>query len=67
MVENGGHGSSVAAPMARKMMDYWLLGKLPSTTAPVIAPSEESEVSEDSEDSVRDQNASALSLTGRDE
>ncbi|MEW6679254.1 MAG: penicillin-binding protein 2 [Pseudomonadota bacterium] len=29
MVENGGHGGSVAAPIARKVMDYWLLGKLP--------------------------------------
>ncbi|HNQ04306.1 MAG TPA: penicillin-binding protein 2 [Thiobacillaceae bacterium] len=29
MVENGGHGSSTAAPIARKVMDYWLLGKLP--------------------------------------
>jgi len=29
MVENGGSGSGTAAPMARKVMDYWLLGKLP--------------------------------------
>jgi penicillin-binding protein 2 len=27
IVENGGHGSSVAAPIARKVMDYLLLGK----------------------------------------
>ncbi len=27
IVENGGHGSSVAAPIARKMMDAWLLNQ----------------------------------------
>ena len=27
MVENGGHGGSTAAPIARKVLDYWLLGK----------------------------------------
>ncbi len=31
IVENGGHGSSAAAPIARKVMDYLLLGK---TSAP---------------------------------
>ena len=29
LVENGGHGGSTAAPIARKVMDYFLLGKLP--------------------------------------
>ena len=33
IVENGGHGSSVAAPIARKVMDYLLLGK---TSAPPV-------------------------------
>ncbi len=27
IVENGGHGGSVAAPIARQVMDNWLLGK----------------------------------------
>jgi penicillin-binding protein 2 len=36
MVENGGHGSSIAAPIARKVTDYWLLGKLPSVYEPVV-------------------------------
>jgi penicillin-binding protein 2 len=27
LVENGGHGSSAAAPIARKVFDYYLLGK----------------------------------------
>lgn len=34
LVENGGHGGGVAAPIARKLMDYYLLGKIP---APVLA------------------------------
>ena len=29
LVENGGHGGSAAAPIARKMMDWWILGKEP--------------------------------------
>ncbi|MDP3141987.1 MAG: penicillin-binding protein 2 [Methylotenera sp.] len=29
IVENGGHGGSAAGPIARKVMDYYLLGKLP--------------------------------------
>ncbi|MGQ0443133.1 MAG: penicillin-binding protein 2 [Methylophilaceae bacterium] len=51
IVENGGHGGSAAGPIARKVMDYYLLGKLPSveptpenaTTIPaeVNAPEEE--------------------------
>lgn len=35
IVENGGHGGSVAGPIARKVMDYYLLGKSP---APKLAP-----------------------------
>lgn len=34
MVENGGSGSGTAAPIARKVLDYWLLGKLPAVYAP---------------------------------
>jgi penicillin-binding protein 2 len=33
LVENGGHGGSTAAPIARMVMDYYLLGKLPSEAA----------------------------------
>lgn len=29
LVENGGHGGSIAAPISRKVMDYYLLGKVP--------------------------------------
>lgn len=30
IIENGGHGGSAAGPIARKVMDYYLLGKLPA-------------------------------------
>jgi penicillin-binding protein 2 len=32
LAENGGHGGGTAAPIARKVMDYYLLGKVPQTT-----------------------------------
>jgi len=31
MVEGGGYGGSTAAPIARKIFDAWLLGKMPET------------------------------------
>ncbi len=34
IVENGGHGGSAAGPIARKVMDYYLLGKLPVLEVP---------------------------------
>jgi penicillin-binding protein 2 len=34
IVENGGHGGSAAGPIARKVMDYYLLGKLPVVETP---------------------------------
>ncbi|MES2578946.1 MAG: penicillin-binding protein 2 [Pseudomonadota bacterium] len=34
IVENGRHGGSTAGPIARKVMDYYLLGKLPVVEAP---------------------------------
>lgn len=36
LVENGGHGGSTAAPIARLVMDYFLLGKLPEESAAKI-------------------------------
>ena len=41
LVENGGHGSSAAAPIARIVLDYWLLGKLPDGTQPKPVVGEE--------------------------
>lgn len=36
IVENGGSGGSVAGPIARKVMDYYLLGKSPAASEPPI-------------------------------
>jgi penicillin-binding protein 2 len=36
LVENGGHGSSTAAPIARKVIDYYLLGIEPKPPAPRV-------------------------------
>jgi len=35
LVENGGHGSSTAAPIAREVFDYHLLGKRPERKQPL--------------------------------
>jgi penicillin-binding protein 2 len=35
LVENGGWGAMAAAPIARAVFDYYLLGKVPSPAAPV--------------------------------
>jgi len=40
LAENGGHGGSTAAPIARKVMDYYLLGKEPEPL-PTIGETEE--------------------------
>ena len=47
LVENGGHGSSVAAPIARTVLDYYLLGKQP---AAMRKPSTEEEADEEESD-----------------
>jgi penicillin-binding protein 2 len=38
IVENGGHGGSAAGPIARQVMDYYLLGKEPPAPPPEAAP-----------------------------
>ncbi len=42
LVENGGHGGSTAAPIARHVLDYYLLGKLPEK-APELSPDSDDE------------------------
>jgi len=37
IVENGGHGGSAAGPIARQVMDYYLLGKEPPPSKPAQA------------------------------
>ncbi len=41
LVENGGHGGSVAGPIARLVLDYYLLGKLPPPPVPPAEGAEE--------------------------
>jgi penicillin-binding protein 2 len=43
LVENGGHGSSAAAPIARTVFDYWLLGKQPDSTQPKLGTNPDEE------------------------
>ncbi len=43
VVENGGHGSSAAAPIARKVMDHVILGKNPATGGTGATASENDE------------------------
>ncbi len=42
LVENGGHGGSTAAPIARALFDYYLLGKRPAGAAATEAAAAES-------------------------
>ena len=41
MVENGGFGAQSAAPIARQVFDYYLIGKLPGGPAPEVDSGEE--------------------------
>jgi penicillin-binding protein 2 len=41
LVENGGHGSSAAAPVARIVFDYWLLGRQPDGSQPKLTNDED--------------------------
>ncbi|WP_426168667.1 penicillin-binding protein 2 [Pseudoduganella sp. R-34] len=41
IVENAGFGGAVAAPIARKVLDYWLLGKRPTEKETTPVPKED--------------------------
>ncbi len=43
LVENGGHGGSTAAPIARQVLDFYLLGKEPPPPKAAAAPEQEQE------------------------
>jgi penicillin-binding protein 2 len=47
IVENGGHGGSVAGPIARKVMDYYLLGRTSDVTSQDASKKTEAPVVED--------------------
>jgi penicillin-binding protein 2 len=46
IVENGGFGARAAAPIARTVLDYFLLGKLP---AGMTQPTPEDETEEEND------------------
>jgi penicillin-binding protein 2 len=41
LVENGGHGAATAAPLARQVLDFYLLGKRPHSPIPATDPKQE--------------------------
>lgn len=41
LAENGGHGGTTAAPIARKVLDYYLLGKVPKPEGKADAKTDE--------------------------
>jgi penicillin-binding protein 2 len=48
IVENGGFGARAAAPIARTMLDYYLLGKVPDGMA-LQTPEDEAEEERESD------------------
>jgi penicillin-binding protein 2 len=46
IVENGGHGGSAAGPIARQVMDYYLLGKSPDKPEEESVAAEQEEMSD---------------------
>jgi penicillin-binding protein 2 len=44
VVENGGFGATAAAPIVRKALDYYLLGKRPAEKEPRRVPKEDAEL-----------------------
>lgn len=51
LVENGGFGADAAAPIARQVFDYYLLGKVPDGPAEPVAPVDASSPTEAPPDS----------------
>jgi len=43
LVENGGFGAQAAAPIARQVLDYYLLGKVPKSAAPTDEAAQEAD------------------------
>ncbi len=54
VVENGGFGAQAAAPIARKALDFYLLGKLPTDPRPAAARRAEPASAPDAEAEMRD-------------
>jgi penicillin-binding protein 2 len=50
IVENGGFGAAVAAPIVRKALDYYLLGKHPDDKANLLAAGSQSAAPKSADD-----------------
>jgi penicillin-binding protein 2 len=49
LVENGGFGAQAAAPIARQVIDYYLLGKIPNAPAPADEAAVEADEEEEAQ------------------
>ncbi len=64
VVENGGFGAGIAAPIAKKALDYYLLGKRPNEKEITKVPKEDAEALQPVEDLSDDPSAEAMPAPG---
>ncbi|MBJ7314214.1 penicillin-binding protein 2 [Rugamonas sp. CCM 8940] len=65
VVENAGFGAAIAAPIARKALDYYLLGKRPTEKETTKVPKEDAESLAPVEEPNSEETAAAIELAKR--
>src|SRR5476649_349866 len=65
VVENAGWGGEIAAPIARKVLDYYLLGKRPEVKATAKMPTDDAEAQGPVDEAGSDEEAAAVDQAGR--
>ncbi|WP_295992944.1 penicillin-binding protein 2 [Rugamonas sp.] len=65
VVENAGWGGEIAAPIARKVLDYYLLGKRPEVKATAKMPTDDAEAQAPIDEPGSDEEAAAVDQAGR--
>src|SRR5471032_2992331 len=65
VVENAGWGGEIAAPIARKVLDYYLLGKRPVVKATAKMPTDDAEAQAPIDEPGSDEEAAAIDQAGR--
>ena len=65
VVENAGFGAAIAAPIARKALDYYLLGKRPTEKETTKVPKEDAETLAPVEEPNSEETAAAIELAKR--
>ena len=65
VVENAGWGGEIAAPIARKVLDYYLLGKRPEVKATAKMPTDDAEAQGPVDEAGSDEEAAAIEQAGR--